>query len=354
MRWPRSPRPKQADAGFFQHPAKRDRSGRGGSRPTIRRVEPGLDQLANRLARVYKHLRKWAVRTGTTCYRLYDKDISDQPLIVDWYDGDAVCWLFKRTKDETPEQEDAWIDGVQAAIGRGLRLSGDHVWLKRRGRQEDRQHGGQYQVLDRRSATKVVAEGPLRFELNLSDYLDTGLFLDHRPLRAVVRSESAGKDLLNLFCYTGAFSCHAAAGGARSTTSVDLSNTYLDWAARNLRLNGFEPGPTHRLIREECLVWLKAQTEPAYDLIVCDPPTFSNSTRMEGTFVVDRDHGFLIRICFRLLRPGGRLFFSTNSRSFVLDPTLADLEPEDITPHTIPDDFRNAKIHRCWTIARPE
>lgn len=313
-----------------------------------------LVQLANRLGRVRKHLGKWARRTGTTCYRLYEKDISDQPLIVDWYDGDVVCWSMRRTKDETDAQDEAWLAGVRSALIQGLEVADDRLWFKRRARQEDRQQGGQYQPLGRSKVTRDVQEGTLRFEINLSDYLDVGLFLDHRPLRLQVGGEAAGKDVLNLFCYTGAFSCHAAAGGARSTTSVDLSNTYLDWAGRNLARNQLA-GPAHRIVRADCLAWLTEAVRggPAYDLIVCDPPTFSNSTAMTTTFSVDRDHPWLVATCAKLLRPGGTLYFSTNSKRFIFDDTaLASLSPTEITSRTVGEDFRDRKPHRCWRITR--
>jgi 23S rRNA (cytosine1962-C5)-methyltransferase len=317
-------------------------------------MDAPLTQLANRLTRMHKHLGKWARRSGVSCYRLYEKDISDQPLIVDWYDGDVVCWSMRRTKDETDAQDEAWLAGVRTALASGLNVVNDRLWLKRRARQEDRQQGGQYQPLGRSKVTREVGEGPLRLEINLSDYLDVGLFLDHRPLRTQVGGEAAGKDVLNLFCYTGAFSCHAAAGGARSTTSVDLSNTYLDWAGRNLTRNGFAD-ERHRIVRADCLAWLTeaARSAPAYDLIVCDPPTFSNSTAMATSFSVDRDHPWLVSTCARLLRPGGILYFSTNSKRFTLDQAaLADLAPEEITTRTVGEDFRERKPHRCWRIIR--
>jgi 23S rRNA (cytosine1962-C5)-methyltransferase len=316
-------------------------------------VQPGLEQLANRLARVHKHLRKWARRSEVTCYRLYEKDISDQPLIVDWYDGDVVAWAFDRTRNDTPAAEEAWLAEVVEAIRAGLGVSAECIHLKRRFRQQDRQHGGQYQPLGRSGVTKVVSEGPLRFEVNLSDYLDTGLFLDHRPLRAAVRAQASGRDILNLFCYTGAFTCHAAAGGAASTTSVDLSNTYLEWAERNMRLNEIAIGERHRLIKADVTAYL-ADEKRRYDFIICDPPTFSNSTSMRGTFAVERDHPALIASCLRLLKPQGTLCFSSNFRGLQLasDAIPARFAAEEITELTIPEDFRNKKIHRTWEIRR--
>jgi len=322
-------------------------------------VDPdAYQQLSNRLARVQRHRRTWARRRGITCWRVYEKDIADQPLIVDWYDGDAVCWAFPRTRNQTPADEVAWLAAVQEAIGGGLAIDAAHLHLKRRDRQADRQHGGQYQRLGdaqgSTGTTRVVVEAGLRFEVNLDDYLDTGLFLDHRPLRAVVGAAARDRDLLNLFCYTGAFTCHAAAGGAASTTSVDLSNTYLAWAARNLALNGVGAGTAHALVRADALGFLAetAATPRRFDLIVCDPPTFSNSTAMRTDFAVDRDHVAVITACVALLRPGGSLWFSSNSRALVLDiarlPALTE-----ISAQTVPDDFRNRRIHRCWRYDRP-
>jgi 23S rRNA (guanine2445-N2)-methyltransferase / 23S rRNA (guanine2069-N7)-methyltransferase len=189
--------------------------------------------------------------------------------------------------------------------------------------------------------------------VNFRDYLDTGLFLDHRLVRGMLRDWAQGADFLNLFCYTGSATVYAAAGGARSTMSVDLSNTYLDWARDNLILNGFS-SDGHELHRADCLTWLEQQ-EPGgarFDLIFLDPPTFSNSKRMEGVLDVQRDHVGMIRRSLKLLRPGGRLVFSTNYSRFKLDTAqLSDLEIEDISARTIPKDFeRNARIHRCYVV----
>jgi 23S rRNA (cytosine1962-C5)-methyltransferase len=319
-------------------------------------VDPGYQQLANRLRRVHRHLRKWARRTATSCYRLYEKDIPDQPLIVDWYDGAAVAWAFERTRNEGPADEERWLSGVEEAIRSGLELPAGQVFLKRRLRQRDRQHGdGQYHRLGHQGATRVVAENGLRFEVNLSDYLDTGLFLDHRPTRAEVRAAAAGREVLNLFAYTGSFSCAARAGGAAATTTVDLSNTYLDWAARNFALNGFADGPAHELLRADCLAYLAGTSAPGgrFDLVVLDPPTFSNSKTMAREFAIERDHPWLLERCHRLLRPGGVLYFSSNARGFQL--AAAGLPPfaiEDISERSIPEDFRNRRVHRCWRMVR--
>ncbi len=326
-------------------------------KPEASPVAPGAapyEQLANRIARVHRHLRKWARRTDVTCYRLYEKDIADQPLIVDWYDGDAVVWAFARTRNETAEQEAAWLSAVEQSVRSALDLGAEHVFVKRRAPQKDRQSGGQYERLGQKRTVKNVREQGLLFEVNLSDYLDTGLFLDHRPTRALVRERAAGKAVLNLFAYTGSFTCYARAGGATATVTVDLSNTYLDWAARNLELNGFTTGPEHRLERADCLAWLDQapRATQRFDLIVCDPPTFSNSTSMPKPFAIEKDHPWLLARCRELLNPGGELYFSTNFRGFDLRGGGEGFTIEDLTERSIPEDFRNRRIHRCFRMVR--
>ena len=211
----------------------------------------------------------------------------------------------------------------------------------------------QYQRRDSIAERHAVQEGGLKFWVNFRDYLDTGLFLDHRIVRQLLRDWAKDKDFLNLFCYTGSATVYAAAGGARSSSSVDLSNTYLDWAHENLLLNGFGK-PEHELHRADCLQWLEEQAVrgPRFDLIFVDPPTFSNSKRMDGVLDVQRDHVGMIRRTLKLLRPAGRLVFSTNYSRFKLDrELLSELAIEDISAQTISKDFeRNARIHRCYII----
>jgi 23S rRNA (guanine2445-N2)-methyltransferase / 23S rRNA (guanine2069-N7)-methyltransferase len=211
----------------------------------------------------------------------------------------------------------------------------------------------QYAKRENIAERHVVSEGGLKFWVNFHDYLDTGLFLDHRIVRRMLRDFAKGADFLNLFCYTGSATVYAAAGGARSTTSVDLSNTYLQWAHENMLLNGFG-GPEHEFNRADCLDWLESRSVwgPRFDLIFVDPPTFSNSKRMAGVLDVQRDHVGMIRRSLQLLRPGGRLVFSTNYTRFKLDAgALADLAVEDVSDATIPKDFeRNPRIHRCYVV----
>jgi len=215
----------------------------------------------------------------------------------------------------------------------------------------------QYEKRENFAERHVVREGGLKFWVNFRDYLDTGLFLDHRIMRRMLREWAMDADFLNLFCYTGSATVYAAAGGARSTTSVDLSNTYLEWAHENLLLNGFS-GANHELVRADCLQWLESQAVwgPRFDLIFVDPPTFSNSKRMDGVLDVQRDHVGMIRRSLKLMRPDGRLVFSTNYTRFKLDAAaLEDLNIEDISAQTIPKDFeRHAKIHRCFVVRLKE
>jgi 23S rRNA (cytosine1962-C5)-methyltransferase len=203
---------------------------------------------------------------------------------------------------------------------------------------------------------KTVEEHGLKFEVNLSDYLDVGLFLDHRPTRLSVQQRAAGKRVLNLFSYTGAFSVHARAGGAVKTTTVDMSRTYLEWYERNLALNGFAVDGDHVAIHADCLQWLEAGPTAGerYDIVVCDPPTFSNSKRMKAdSFAIDRDYPDLLRWIARFVAPGGEVFFSTNSRSFDFDMANvpAGFGAHEISHRSVPEDFRNRKIHRCWRLA---
>lgn len=213
--------------------------------------------------------------------------------------------------------------------------------------------GAQYEAIAQEGERLVVEEGGLKFLVNFTDYLDTGLFLDHRPVRARIRELAAGRRFLNLFCYTGAATVCAAAGGAAATTSVDLSRTYLDWARRNLEVNGIR-GDAHRLVQEDCLAWLAEDDGERYDLVFLDPPTFSNSKRMARDFDVQRDHAALVQDALARLAPAGLLLFSTNFRRFRLDDAaLVDLDVRDITRETIPRDFaRDSRIHHCFEIRR--
>jgi len=323
--------------------------------------------LADRLAKRMKHLAKWGRKQGISCFRLYERDIPEYPLVVDWYgdlgaenpatDGDAVVWFHDRKRDDDLDEALCYRRSAEAEILSGLGIPRSRLFVKHRGRQRNVEGGReQYERIGTESEVKFVLEHGSKFEINLSDYLDVGLFLDHRPTRRSVRERSEGRRVLNLFAYTGAFSVHARAGGATRTTTVDMSRTYLDWYERNLALNGFGLDQDHRSIKADCLQWLEAGPGPgeAYDLVICDPPTFSNSKRMKvDSFSIDRDYPQLLSSVARFVAPGGEVFFSTNSRGFELDPVEVPegFGAHEISHRSVPEDFRNRRIHRCWRLA---
>jgi len=314
---------------------------------------PGAQMFANRLRKNLKLLDPWAEREHIDCFRVYDADMPEYAFAIDLYGREARhAYVQEYAAPKTVNQESARERRreVLAVLPEVLSVPLQHVHSRVRKPQKGSE---QYEKRENVAERHVVRENGLKFWVNFRDYLDTGLFLDHRIMRQMLRDWAKGTDFLNLFCYTGSATVYAAAGGARSTCSVDLSNTYLDWAHENLLLNGFS-GPEHELFRADCLEWLEAQTVwgPRFDLIFLDPPTFSNSKRMEGVLDVQRDHVGMIRRSLKLLRPGGRLVFSTNFTRFKLDTeALADLAIEDISEQTIPKDFeRNARIHRCFVV----
>lgn len=317
------------------------------------KLSAGAQMFANRLRKDLKHFGRWARRQGICCYRLYDADLHEYNLAIDVYDSDRRYVHVQEY--EAPESVDAKkararLAEALAVIPQVLEIPRGQMFFKRRRRQKS---GAQYEKLAETGAFHEVREGPCRLLVNFTDYLDTGLFLDHRNTRAMLGTAAKGKRFLNLFCYTASATVHAALGGAASTTSVDMSNTYLDWARRNLELNGLT-GRAHELVQADVLEWLKVNRGRRYELIFLDPPTFSRSKRMAETLDVQRDHVALIHDAAALLARDGVLIFSTNFQRFRLDrERLADLVIEDITRRTIPEDFkRNPKIHRCFRITR--
>jgi 23S rRNA (cytosine1962-C5)-methyltransferase len=306
-----------------------------------------MSDFENRLRKNAKHRAKWAARQGLTAYRLYDLDVPEWPFAVDCYADAAHVMEYPRRRQRREGTLEAARDEVVRAVGAVLALPPERIFTKTH---EPKAWGrGQYGRVAASSALVQVQENGLTFECNLSDYLDTGLFLDHRDTRQRVRDQVRGARFLNLFAYTGSFTVYARAGGAAETTTVDLSNTYADWAERNLRLNGFDTGPRHRVVRADVLGWLEAATGP-YDCVVLDPPSFSSSKKMERRFEIQRDHRHLVGRSLELLAPGGTLYFSTNFVDFTLDPRLAPAE--ELTPRSIPEDFRRT-VHRCWRFVRP-
>ncbi len=314
---------------------------------------PGAQMFANRLRKNLQRLDPWALREKIDCFRVYDADMPEYAFAIDLYGrGTRQVYVQEYAPPKTVDQESARERRREALAVLPDVLSVPVSQIHSRVRKAQK-GSEQYEKRDSQAERHAVQEGGLKFWVNFRDYLDTGLFLDHRIVRGMLRDWAKGADFLNLFCYTGSATVYAAAGGARSSASVDLSNTYLDWAHENLLLNGF--GDTrHELYRADCLQWLEDEEArgPRFDLIFVDPPTFSNSKRMEGVLDVQRDHVGMIRRSLKLLRPSGRLVFSTNYTRFKLDePALADLDIEDITAQTIPKDFeRHARIHRCFTV----
>ncbi|CDL87420.1 bifunctional 23S rRNA (guanine(2069)-N(7))-methyltransferase RlmK/23S rRNA (guanine(2445)-N(2))-methyltransferase RlmL [Xenorhabdus cabanillasii] len=307
------------------------------------------EDYANRLRKNEKKLSKWAKQQGIDCYRLYDADLPEYNVAVDRYADKVIVQEYSPPKSVDANKARQRLFDVISATMNVLGLQSNQLILKTRQRQKGK---NQYEKLAEKKEFFLVNEYGAKFWVNLTDYLDTGLFLDHRIARRKLGEMSQGKDFLNLFAYTGSATVHAGLGGARSTTTVDMSRTYLEWAEKNLQVNGLT-GRQHRLIQADCLGWLE-QTREQFDLIFIDPPTFSNSKRMEDTFDVQRDHITLMERLKRLLRRGGILMFSNNKRGFKMD--FAELEKlglvaEEITEKTLSQDFaRNRQIHNCWLL----
>jgi 23S rRNA (guanine2445-N2)-methyltransferase / 23S rRNA (guanine2069-N7)-methyltransferase len=314
---------------------------------------PGAQMFANRLRKNLQRLDPWAEREHIDCFRVYDADMPEYAFAIDLYGRESRhVYVQEYAPPKSVNQESARERRREALAVLpevlGVPLPQVHTRVRK-----PQKGAEQYEKRDSAAERHAVQEGGLKFWVNFRDYLDTGLFLDHRIVRGMLRAWAKDADFLNLFCYTGSATVYAAAGGARSTTGVDLSNTYLDWAHENLLLNGFRGG-NHELYRADCLAWLEEQESQGarFDLIFLDPPTFSNSKRMEGVLDVQRDHVGMIRRSMKLLRPAGRLVFSTNYTRFKLDAdSLGDLAIEDISAATVPKDFeRHARIHKCFVV----
>ena len=360
--------------------------------------------FANRLRRKYKELRKQMRKNRVCCYRLYDRDIPEVPVSLDLYEflpdeidsvleaarfmaaqnerlsaNDpavereikertfAVLYLYERPYEKSDEEEAAWLDAMSVAASSVIGIDKAHIVLKARGKKSHKEEDEQYQKNETGNvvAGLVMEQGQL-FRLDLSSYLDTGLFFDHRPLRAVVRDTCSKKRVLNLFCYTGSFSVYAAQGNASYVESVDLSNTYLAWAKDNMKLNGFTDRKRFEFTRADCMRFLqekavaakteKLAPEELYDLIILDPPTFSNSKATPDVLDINRDWPQLVKDCLNILAPGGKLYFSTNSERIKFD--ISKIPPKtangteftwkDITDKTIPVDFAGKKPHKVW------
>ncbi|MCL2720235.1 MAG: class I SAM-dependent methyltransferase [Treponema sp.] len=343
--------------------------------------------FANRLQKRFRHLKKWALRTNTGAFRLYDRDIPEIPLVLDFYgncddlQNAALCGaLYKRPYEKDEKEEEQWLTVMKESAATALGINQQHIFIKMRQKQKG---VSQYEKISKTRFEKIVNESGLKFKVNLSDYLDTGLFPDRRLLREVIRKEANGKKVLNLFSYTGSFSVYAAAGGAASIDSVDLSNTYLNWAKDNFTLNGMqadiiqiwnflekksrggakaqreENESFNLLVRADVIEFLeKSITAKMYwDMIILDPPAFSNSKKMIDTFDLNRDLIELVNKCLKLLLPGGKIYLSINLRRHV--PTIAELETEfknvkvtDLESKIIDEDFKGKKIPKAFLIEK--
>lgn len=359
--------------------------------------------FANRLKRKLKELKKWARKNKISCYRIYDKDIPEIPVSLDLYeflpDGTdskaeaarytanlserisqndptvqneisynqyAVLYLYERPYEKDEKEEEIWFEEMANVAADVLGLQKNHIVKKERKRQRGTSQYEKTEVTS--NACGVTQEAGQLFKLDLTSYLDTGLFFDHRPLRSKVREISAKKSVLNLFCYTGSFSVYAAEGGARKVESVDLSNTYLSFAKDNMMLNGFSDSEKYIYTRCDCIEFLKEKAvsakqgqlkeEDYYDLIILDPPTFSNSKNTYNVLDINKDWPQLVKDCLNILSPGGVLYFSTNSTKLVFDKSKLPqatisgkvIMVTDITEESIPKDFEGTKCHKAWEL----
>lgn len=320
--------------------------------PLIGDGEDKSSPFKNCIRKNYRHVRKWAKRTHTNCFRLYDREIHHYPLAIDFYAGRFCVHYFSRSREQ-PEPSSALHQEVEDVLCSIFSAHPKDIYWRSRIRREKKE---QYEKIGESKEFFTVYEHGVKFRVNLHDYLDTGLFLDHRETRQIVASASKGKKVLNLFAYTCAFSVQAAAAGAFYTKSVDLSNTYTLWGLKNFELNGFSL-KNHEIVRDDCLKFLdkEIRTGKKYEVIVIDPPTVSRSKKMTQMFDIQLDYSSLLLKAFKLLTPQGILFFSTNSRKFNFDESLfPEYFIREISKKTLPIDFHDPKIHRCWQIVVKE
>lgn len=303
--------------------------------PAWRKPSEKAEMFVNRVKKNHKKWRRWAKRQGIDCYRVYDADIPEYNVAVDRYPGKAIVHVFQKARDAEDERAQQRVQDVLLTLPGALAIDPADLVVKVR-RKHDQ--GDQYARITQQEAELIVSEGELRFIVNLEDRIDTGLFLDHREVRAYAQSRCEGQRMLNLFAYTCSVSVAAAVGGAQQTTSVDLSNTYLDWGKRNFEANGLDPA-AHRFYRADAMRWLPKHRD-RYDFIFINPPTFSRSKMSKGAFNIHKDHGRLLTQAMERLNPDGELLFTTHARAFEMDPTLEGrFRVEDATKRFVPQDF---------------
>ena len=307
------------------------------------------EMFRNRLSKVIKHKSKLARRQQILCYRIYDHDLPEFPFSIELYEDQLYIAEYLRRHGMEDDVHDAWMDECKDIIAEIVGIPIERMNFKLRKRMSHKDE--QYEKISTEKEYSTVLEDGLKFLVNLTDYLDTGLFLDHRITRKMVRNTCANKRVLNLFCYTGSFSVYAAAGGASSVTSVDLSKTYLAWAEDNLTINLFKDKKAYQFIHADVKQFLKTLQPNSFDLVIMDPPTFSNSKRMKDILDIQRDHAELINDVLAAMTPGGQLYFSTNFVRFQLDATaIHSTQIKDITKATTPFDFEGKLKRWCYLI----
>ena len=305
----------------------------------------------NRLKKVNKHLSKLARNQNITCYRIYDHDLPEFPLCIEKYEAYVYVAEYLRNHSLTDELYFQWMDESKKVIAKVLDISIDNIFTKLRKRKSDKLD--QYIKTNHVKEEFVVQENLHSFYVNLSDYLDTGLFLDHRITRKMVQENASEKAVLNLFSYTGSFSIYAAKGGAAKVTTVDLSNTYINWSKRNFELNNLQDELKYDFIVADVLQYLYTVPAHSYDIIIMDPPTFSNSKKMNDFLDIQRDHVSLINQAIKILKPGGSLYFSTNFTKFKIEKeNIKSTLIKDITQATTPFDFTGKLKRWCYLITK--
>jgi 23S rRNA (cytosine1962-C5)-methyltransferase len=312
-----------------------------------------FEMFQNRLLKNYKHRLKQAKRLNVTCWRLYDHDLPEFPICVEFYEDYIYIAEYNRRHSLTDEEHDLWFVETKKIISEMTGVPSEKMYLRLRKRMSHRE--GQYEKEEEIIASKIITvkENGFNFLVNLTDYLDTGLFLDHRVTRQMVQAEAKDKDFLNLFCYTSSFSVYAAAAGAKTVTSVDLSKTYLAWSEENFKINNLKNPTDYQFVHADVKQYLKTLLPNQYDLVVMDPPTFSNSKRMKDILDIQRDHVELINDMLKAMRPGGIMYFSTNFTQFILDAENINTDQiKDITRATTPFDFEGRLKRWCYKIIK--
>lgn len=316
----------------------------------------GGSSFANRLKKNDKQLRRWISKKGISCYRLYDADLPEYALAIDLYQSHeknkrwVIVQEYDAPKTINPQHAQKRRQEALEILAHYLDIPVKEIIYKTRQRQKGKQ---QYERVGNQDVFHVVREGRTQFLVNFTDYLDTGLFLDHRITRELIGSMAKDKNFLNLFAYTGTASIHAALGGAKTTTTVDMSRTYINWAKKNFSLNGLDLPYRYRFIQDDCISWLENTDHlQQYDLVFLDPPTFSSSKKMKKNFDIQTDHVSLIQATFKIIRPGGSLIFSNNFRKFKLNvDSLSSFNIKELTQQTTSPDFNRKKMHSCWLIS---